>query len=172
VVAATAEVVRREAAGSHTCTPEPLAPWPQSPHVLSQHPAPRTKFQAPPAVARAVTGHGRSGGWGRWWTWSGVGRFGAVHRWEADAVAAGGLGPVEGQVGGGQELQEVLAVGAEKGHAHRDRHRDRALLGRDRQAAHPASQTFRNAARLDGVGAGEEDDELLAAEPAHHVVVA
>ena len=87
----------------------------------------------------------------------------------ADLVTPAVFGPVDREIGGGQQLKQVTAVHAEDRDADGDRHVDRIVIGVDRHDAGPVPEPLGDHARLVGVGAGQQDDELLAAEPPHYV---
>ena len=76
-------------------------------------------------------------------------------------------------VGGGQQLVKVAAGGSEHGHPDRDRHpAGRATGDRGGDTGYLLPQPLRDLAGLRGVGAGQQDAELLAAEPAGEIRLA
>src|SRR5581483_9928347 len=102
--------------------------------------------------------------------WPGIGCL--VAAVEADLIAALVLGPVQREVGGGQQLEQVAAVLAVDRDADRDRHADPRVASEDAQRAGAAAETLRDRERLGGIRPGQQDGELLTAEPADDVGVA
>ena len=93
-----------------------------------------------------------------------------MHRLPVPRLAGpAGLRLVHGQVGVLEQLDRVLAVLGRQGDAH---------AGRDRLGARPepegtaeaGPQPLGDLRRPVGVGTGQEDGELVAADPGHHVV--
>src|ERR1700722_2968651 len=104
-----------------------------------------------------------------------VHRPGGIHRLrltrdvQTHLVAALILGPVQGQVGRREQLEQVMAVLAELGHPDRDRDADLRVSGSHAQRVGAAAQPLGDPAGAVAVGAGQQDGELLPAEPAYHV---
>src|SRR5690606_8756040 len=73
---------------------------------------------------------------------------------QADAVPAQLLGAVQGEVRGGEQVEQVVAVQVEDGDTGGDRHGDRRLLGGDDHPADLRAQPFGDPPRLVQVGAG------------------
>ncbi len=89
-------------------------------------------------------------------------------------VTAGLLGEVQGRVGGGQQVGDLAADGVQRGDADRDSQPDaRGTVGDgDGQRGDPGPQPLGDAQRVRLARLGQQDDELLPAEPPHHVVLA
>src|SRR6202167_6382500 len=91
---------------------------------------------------------------------------------QPDPVAAGVFGPVQREVGRGQQFEQVTTVAAEDGNADRDRDLDLHLPGADLQHAGTVPKPFRDPACLGGPDVRQQDGELLPPEPAYHVPLA
>src|SRR6478752_1068284 len=85
-------------------------------------------------------------------------------------VAATVLDPVEGPVGGGDQLGGAAPVLRERGRAdgRADRHRA-AALAREMMVAERRDDAGRDLVRLVGIGLGQDDRELVAAIAGGHV---
>jgi hypothetical protein len=92
-----------------------------------------------------------------------------VGREQEPAVAAGGLGPVEGEVGAGQQVVHLLAVQRIKGDPDTDRDREREARGVDRLVAH-GQQLLGQADGTARIGeVGDHERELVAADSGRRV---
>jgi len=86
---------------------------------------------------------------------------------QAHPVTPGVLGPVQGQVRGREELEQVPAevlVAFEGRDADRDRDADRRVGDEHPYPVSSAAEALRDAAGLLRRGVGEQNDELLAAD--------
>src|SRR4051794_27294495 len=84
------------------------------------------------------------------------------------AVAPGGLGLVERAVGAGEQLAEVLVL--PRGPADADRQAQLASRDGQRARADRGPDVLGHRCGARGVGVGQRDDELLAAEAARDVL--